>query len=187
MFTQAFGHLGLYPDFGATFFLPRLVGLSRASELFYTAERLSAEEAHRIGIVASVFSSGSFEEETRKLAERVAAGPPAGVPRREAHHGRRSPHGTARRHRRREPAAASLLSFRGLRRGADGLRREAPAEIPRFLRSDSPSLSKSRIMPEASMTKDLLANIEMTPREVSERHRARRQIPVGRRAREMGI
>ena len=76
MFTQAFGHLGLYPDFGATFFLPRLVGLSRASELFYTAERLSAEEAHRIGIVASVYPQGSFELETRKLAERIAAGPP---------------------------------------------------------------------------------------------------------------
>jgi 2-(1,2-epoxy-1,2-dihydrophenyl)acetyl-CoA isomerase len=73
---QAFGQLGLYPDFGATFFLPRLVGLSRASELFYTGERLSAEEAHRMGIVASVFSKESFEEETRKLAEHVAAGPP---------------------------------------------------------------------------------------------------------------
>jgi 2-(1,2-epoxy-1,2-dihydrophenyl)acetyl-CoA isomerase len=76
IFTQAFGQLGLYPDFGATFFLPRLVGLSRASELFYTAERLSAEEARRIGIVASVFSKEMFEEEARKLAERVAAGPP---------------------------------------------------------------------------------------------------------------
>jgi 2-(1,2-epoxy-1,2-dihydrophenyl)acetyl-CoA isomerase len=76
MFTQAFGYLGLYPDFGATFFLPRLVGLSRASELFYTGERLSADEARRIGIAASVFPAASFEEETRKLAERVAAGPP---------------------------------------------------------------------------------------------------------------
>jgi 2-(1,2-epoxy-1,2-dihydrophenyl)acetyl-CoA isomerase len=76
IFTQAFGQLGLYPDFGATFFLPRLVGLARASELFYTAERLSAEEARRIGIVCSVFSKETFEEETRKLAERVAAGPP---------------------------------------------------------------------------------------------------------------
>jgi 2-(1,2-epoxy-1,2-dihydrophenyl)acetyl-CoA isomerase len=63
MFTQAFGYLGLYPDFGATFFLPRLVGLS-------------AEEARRIGIAASVFPAASFEEETKKLAERVAAGPP---------------------------------------------------------------------------------------------------------------
>jgi len=76
MFTQAFGHLGLYPDFGATFFLPRVVGLSRAQELFYTPERLSADEARRIGIVASVFPHDSFEEETQKLAERVAAGPP---------------------------------------------------------------------------------------------------------------
>lgn len=76
MFTQAFGHLGLYPDFGATFFLPRLVGLSRASELFYTGERLSAEEAHRIGIVASVYPKDQFEEETRKVAERIAVGPP---------------------------------------------------------------------------------------------------------------
>jgi len=76
MFTQAFGHLGLYPDFGATFFLPRLVGLSRASELFYTNERLAAEEAHRIGMVAMVFPAASFEEETKKVAERVAAGPP---------------------------------------------------------------------------------------------------------------
>jgi 2-(1,2-epoxy-1,2-dihydrophenyl)acetyl-CoA isomerase len=73
---QAFGRFGLYPDFGATFFLPRLVGLSRASELFYTAERISAEEARRIGIVASVFSEATFEAETRKLAEKVAAGPP---------------------------------------------------------------------------------------------------------------
>src|SRR5579863_5186215 len=76
IFTQAFGQLALYPDFGATFFLPRLVGLSRASELFYTAEQLTAEEARRVGIVASVFSKESFEEETRKLAEHVAAGPP---------------------------------------------------------------------------------------------------------------
>jgi 2-(1,2-epoxy-1,2-dihydrophenyl)acetyl-CoA isomerase len=75
-FMQAFARFGLYPDFGATFFLPRLVGLSRASELFYTAERISAEEARRIGIVASVFSKETFEEETRKLAESVAAGPP---------------------------------------------------------------------------------------------------------------
>jgi 2-(1,2-epoxy-1,2-dihydrophenyl)acetyl-CoA isomerase len=75
-FTQAFGRLGLYPDFGATFFLPRLVGLSRASELFYTAERISAEEARRIGIVCCVFPDAKFEEETRQLAERVAAGPP---------------------------------------------------------------------------------------------------------------
>ena len=54
------------PDFGATFFLPRLVGLSRASELFYTAERLSAQEALRIGILYGVFPSDQFEARSRK-------------------------------------------------------------------------------------------------------------------------
>src|SRR3984957_15626437 len=67
-FAQSFAQVGLYPDFGATFFLPRLVGLSRASELFYAAETLSAEEARRIGIVYEVFPADRFEEETRKLA-----------------------------------------------------------------------------------------------------------------------
>jgi len=75
-FSQGFAHLGLYPDFGATYFLPRLVGLSRASELFYTAETLPASEACRTGIVYQVFPQEIFEEETRKLAEHLAAGPP---------------------------------------------------------------------------------------------------------------
>jgi len=76
MFKQAFAQLGLYPDLGATFFLPRLVGLSRASELFYTSEPLSAAEACRIGMVHRVYPHDQFEEETRKLAEQIAAGPP---------------------------------------------------------------------------------------------------------------
>jgi 2-(1,2-epoxy-1,2-dihydrophenyl)acetyl-CoA isomerase len=75
-FSQAFARAGLYPDFGATFFLPRLVGLSRASELFYTAEKLSAQEACRIGIVYNVYPPDRFEEETRKLGQHLAAGPP---------------------------------------------------------------------------------------------------------------
>jgi 2-(1,2-epoxy-1,2-dihydrophenyl)acetyl-CoA isomerase len=76
MFKQAFAQLGLYPDMGATFFLPRLVGLSRASEFFYTSERLSAEEASRIGIVYRVFPQGQFDDEARKFAEQMASGPP---------------------------------------------------------------------------------------------------------------
>ena len=75
-FKQAFAQLGLYPDLGATFFLPRLVGLSRASELFYTSEQLSPAEACQIGIVYRVYPQDQFEEETRKLAEQMAAGPP---------------------------------------------------------------------------------------------------------------
>jgi 2-(1,2-epoxy-1,2-dihydrophenyl)acetyl-CoA isomerase len=75
-FAQSFAQMGLYPDFGATYFLPRLVGLSRASELFYAAETLSAAEACRIGIVCRVSPPDKFEEEARNLAERLAAGPP---------------------------------------------------------------------------------------------------------------
>ncbi|HXX45635.1 MAG TPA: enoyl-CoA hydratase [Candidatus Acidoferrales bacterium] len=76
MFKQAFAQLGLYPDLGATFFLPRIVGLSRASELFYTSERLSAEEAHRIGIVYAVYPRDQFESEVQKFAEQMSQAPP---------------------------------------------------------------------------------------------------------------
>ncbi len=75
-FKQAYGQMGLYPAFGATFFLPRLVGLARASELFYTAEQISAAEACRIGIVCRVCPHDEFEREAQELAQAVAAGPP---------------------------------------------------------------------------------------------------------------
>jgi 2-(1,2-epoxy-1,2-dihydrophenyl)acetyl-CoA isomerase len=75
-FSHSFAQIGLYPDFGATFFLPRLVGLSRASELFYTAETLSAHEACRIGIVYNVHPHEQFEAEMRSLGEHLASGAP---------------------------------------------------------------------------------------------------------------
>jgi 2-(1,2-epoxy-1,2-dihydrophenyl)acetyl-CoA isomerase len=75
-FTNAFAKLGLYPDFGATFFLPRLVGWSRAAELFYTGRTVSAAEAFAMGMVGRVCPPDTFEEETRKLAEQMASGPP---------------------------------------------------------------------------------------------------------------
>jgi len=75
-FSHSFAQIGLYPDFGATFFLPRLVGLARASELFYTAETLTAHEACRIGIVYNVHPHEQFETEMRKLGEHLASGAP---------------------------------------------------------------------------------------------------------------
>jgi 2-(1,2-epoxy-1,2-dihydrophenyl)acetyl-CoA isomerase len=75
-FTNAFARLGLYPDFGATFFLPRLVGWSRAAELFYTGRTVSAAEALETGMVFRVSPPDTFEEDTRKLAEQLASGPP---------------------------------------------------------------------------------------------------------------
>jgi 2-(1,2-epoxy-1,2-dihydrophenyl)acetyl-CoA isomerase len=76
MFKQAFAQLGLYPDLGVTFFLPRFVGLSRASEYFYTSERLSAQEARRIGMVYAIYPHDRFETEVKKFAEQMAAAPP---------------------------------------------------------------------------------------------------------------
>jgi 2-(1,2-epoxy-1,2-dihydrophenyl)acetyl-CoA isomerase len=75
-FRQGYGQIGLYPGFGATFFLPRLVGMARASELFYTDEEIPAAEACRIGIVCRVCPHDRFEQETENLAQTIAAGPP---------------------------------------------------------------------------------------------------------------
>jgi 2-(1,2-epoxy-1,2-dihydrophenyl)acetyl-CoA isomerase len=75
-FCESFAQVGLYPDFGGTFFLPRIVGAARAGELFYTAEMLSAEDALRLGIVSHIYPAAEFEEATRKFAEQLASGPP---------------------------------------------------------------------------------------------------------------
>lgn len=75
-FAESFANVGLYPDFGGTYFLPRIVGLALAAELFYTAETLTAEDALRLGIVNRVCPAEQFDAEVRKLAEVLAAAPP---------------------------------------------------------------------------------------------------------------
>jgi 2-(1,2-epoxy-1,2-dihydrophenyl)acetyl-CoA isomerase len=74
-FIQAFVRIGLVPDAGSTFFLPRLVGMARAAELAMLGDAVSAEEALRIGLVNRVVPDGSLPEEARALAERLARGP----------------------------------------------------------------------------------------------------------------
>jgi len=75
-FTQSFARIGLFPDFGATYFLPRMVGPSRAAELMLTAETVQAAEALRIGLVSRVVPHERLASETELLAERLAGGPP---------------------------------------------------------------------------------------------------------------
>ncbi len=75
-FGMNFAKVGLFPDFGATYFLPRVAGTSHAAELFYTGEMISAAEAARIGIVNRVVSEAEFEGEIRATAARLAAAPP---------------------------------------------------------------------------------------------------------------
>lgn len=75
-FGQNFAKVGLFPDFGGTFFLPRLVGRAHAAELFWTGEMISAEEAARLGIVSRVVPHDRLAEEASALAARLAAAPP---------------------------------------------------------------------------------------------------------------
>jgi 2-(1,2-epoxy-1,2-dihydrophenyl)acetyl-CoA isomerase len=72
--SEAFANLGLGPDGGVSWMLPRFIGRGRALEMFYTAERLSAQDAERFGVVNRVVPKESVETECRALAERLAAG-----------------------------------------------------------------------------------------------------------------
>jgi 2-(1,2-epoxy-1,2-dihydrophenyl)acetyl-CoA isomerase len=75
-FTQSFAKIGLFPDFGGTYFLPRLVGPALAAELVLSAETVSAAEALRIGLVSRVVPFDRLEAETSLLADKLAAAPP---------------------------------------------------------------------------------------------------------------
>ncbi|MGH9776219.1 MAG: enoyl-CoA hydratase [Candidatus Acidiferrales bacterium] len=75
-FGESFALVGLYPDFGGTFYLPRLVGAAKAAELFLTGELISAAEALRLGIVNQVYPTDRFETEVRERANAIAAAPP---------------------------------------------------------------------------------------------------------------
>lgn len=72
-FVLAFGRVGLIPDSGATWFLPRLVGAAKAAELALTTDPLSAADAERFGLVSRVVVDDQLGSEARALAARLAA------------------------------------------------------------------------------------------------------------------
>lgn len=74
-FIQSFTKVGLIPDSGATFVLPRLIGVTRAFELMLSADKMTAEEALRLGVVNKVVSDEELMKEALALAEKLAAGP----------------------------------------------------------------------------------------------------------------
>jgi len=74
-FVQAFSKIGLIPDSGGTYVLPRLVGTARAMGLALLAEKLPAEEAERWGLVWKCVDDASLMAEASGLARRLAAGP----------------------------------------------------------------------------------------------------------------
>jgi len=75
-FGEVFVKRGLMPDGGSTFLLPRIVGLGRALELFFTGDMIDANEALRIGLANKLYPSDALDAEVGKLADRFAAGPP---------------------------------------------------------------------------------------------------------------
>jgi len=78
-FIQAFSKIGLIPDSGGTYFLPRLVGLPRAVALMMTGEAISAEKAESIGMIYNVYEDSEFESSSMKLANTIAAMPTKGL------------------------------------------------------------------------------------------------------------
>ena len=75
VFFQRFVRLGLLPDTGGLFILPRLVGVSNAKKLCFTGDMVNAEEAERMGLVSKVVPAEDLEAEALGLAERLAQGP----------------------------------------------------------------------------------------------------------------
>lgn len=71
-FTQAFGRLGLVPDSGATYFLPRMVGWQKAAALMMLGEKITAQEAERMGMIYKWFDEADFENEYKKIAFSLA-------------------------------------------------------------------------------------------------------------------
>ena len=78
-FTQAFSKIGLIPDSGGTYTLPRLIGWQKASALMMTGDKVSATAAEQMGMIYKTFSDESFEEESKKLAVTISEMPTKGL------------------------------------------------------------------------------------------------------------
>lgn len=78
-FIQAFSKIGLIPDSGGTFTLPRLIGWQKASALMMTGDKVSASDAERFGMIYKVFAADLFEAESKKIAHTLANMPTKGL------------------------------------------------------------------------------------------------------------
>jgi 2-(1,2-epoxy-1,2-dihydrophenyl)acetyl-CoA isomerase len=72
-FGQTFINIGLHADWGGTYFLPRLVGVSNALEMFWTGRIIDSTEAHRLGIVNTVISHDIFVKKVEELAQNITS------------------------------------------------------------------------------------------------------------------
>lgn len=74
-FSAIFVRRALVADYGCTYFLPKVVGISKALEMMYTGDILSAQEAERIGLVSKVVPDDQLLASAKELATRLASGP----------------------------------------------------------------------------------------------------------------
>lgn len=74
-FSQIFSRIGLMPDCGGCYFLPRLVGVKKAMELYFTNEMVKAEDAVAMGMINKVVEHDKLQETTWNFAQRLASGP----------------------------------------------------------------------------------------------------------------
>ncbi|MGI4734063.1 MAG: enoyl-CoA hydratase-related protein [Janthinobacterium lividum] len=78
-FIQAFSKIGLVPDSGGTYFLPRLIGWQRASALMLTGDKVSATEAAQMGMIYRAYPEATFDQEVAALVSKLAALPTKGL------------------------------------------------------------------------------------------------------------
>jgi len=78
LFIQAFSKIGLIPDSGGTFFLPRLVGLARANAMYLLDEKITADEAVELGLIYKAVNHAKLNEESQIIAEMIADMPTKG-------------------------------------------------------------------------------------------------------------
>jgi len=78
-FIQAFSKIGLIPDSGGTYFLPRLVGMQRAAALMMTGEKVNGSEATAMGMIYKNFADEVFASESKKIALNLAQMPTKGI------------------------------------------------------------------------------------------------------------
>ena len=78
-FIQAFSKIGLIPDSGGTFFLPRLIGLPKATAIMMTGEKVTADNAEKMGMIYKVFKDSDFINQVMNLAETIASMPTKGL------------------------------------------------------------------------------------------------------------
>lgn len=78
-FCQSFGRVGLVPDFGGCYILPRIVGLAKARELILTAREVSADEALELGLVCKIVEQDALMLAARDMATRLTAASPIAI------------------------------------------------------------------------------------------------------------